>query len=261
MSHHSILSAIDIERIFNNHWKPGYGSASKEDLRIIQSLINHYKPKTFLEIGMASGLSAGFIALFMNPHGEGSLITIDHDNTFFGDKNKENGFLIGEIYSHESVQVHKKPFTTSIDLEDTGFSYDMAFIDANHQHPWPTIDLLMTYPHLSANKIAIFDDLDLFKKQEDARGIGPRILYDQFSYINKHRPSPSADIYYLDLSSIGAGHFLEAAATSLFYPWTVKQSISERIIDRVARRLQSCYGNYISNTFKICSARYNALTK
>jgi hypothetical protein len=259
MSIPPILSAHEIEKIFDSHWRVGFGSASKEDLLIVQSLINHYKPKTFLEVGMASGLSAAFIALFMQAQGGRDLVTIDHDNTFFGDTSKENGFLIDAIYGRGLVNVHKKPFMTSIDLDDIDLSYDMVFVDANHQHPWPTIDLLMAFPRLSAGKIVIFDDLDLFRKQEDGRGIGPKILYDQFDCIIKRRPTPSADIYYLDLSSVAVGRLLEAAASSLFYPWSVKSSIPTRIVNAVVDKLQSRYGNYIANVFRRCAARYNPL--
>lgn len=252
-----MLTIEEIETRFASFWKPGYGSASTGDLQIIQSLINHYKPSCFLEIGMASGLSAGFISLFMDDQGGGELVSIDHDNTFFGDTSKENGFLIDTIYTSKKVKVYKKPYTRSINLINLDFRYDMTFIDANHQHPWPTIDLLMSFPCLKGSKIAIFDDLDLYQKQKDGRGIGPKILFDQFSYIEKNRPSRATDLFYLDLSSVEFNYLADAAAHALFYPWSTLQPIPSDISNNISKIIDSYYGKKLTNVFKTCLDRYN----
>jgi predicted O-methyltransferase YrrM len=252
-----LLSPLEIESLFRSYWKPGFGSVSPEDLKIIQDLVHHYKPSSVLEIGMASGLSAAFISLFMDELGNSELVTIDHDNTFFGDKQKENGFLIDSIYKGSKVRIHKKPFTTSLDLDTIDKTYDMAFIDANHQHPWPTIDLLMTFPKLRNSKIILFDDLDLYTKQADGRGIGPKILFDQFNHIVKHRPSQKDDLFYLDLSCIGMGRLLEAACSSLFFPWSPAQVIPASTIKRIQQKIKETYGDHLLNVFSTCNDRYN----
>jgi len=253
----ALLSRQEIEYLFYSHWKPGYGSVSPGDIYILQSLIAHYKPTSFLEIGMASGLSAGFISLFLDDVGGERLVTIDHDNTFFGDPSKPNGFIVETIYRGNAVEISKLPFTLSVDLPSLQYKYEMAFIDANHQHPWPTIDLLMAYTKLTGNKIVIFDDLDLYRKQSKGIGIGPKIIYDQFSILEKNRPSQKDDLFYVDLSSIGLGQFVDRAIGALYYPWSTTKGIPEKLLERIANVIESTYGKHLSNVFRICGERYN----
>ncbi len=57
-----------IEEIYKIHdmcWRKGYSSISAKEANFLQIGIAEDKPKRFIEIGTASGLSAGFIALFM----------------------------------------------------------------------------------------------------------------------------------------------------------------------------------------------------
>lgn len=172
----SIMKRSELEYLFLRFWRKGFGSVSVDDLFSIQELIQHFKPERFLEIGMASGISAGFIAQFLDFSDGRELVTIDHDNTFFGDPEKENGYLVDSIYSGSKIKVIKRPFTTSLDIASGASSFDMAFIDANHQHPWPTIDMLMTLPRMNGSKIIIFDDLDLYKKQNPVIGMAQRFF-------------------------------------------------------------------------------------
>ena len=66
-----------IEDVFNKYWKPGCGSISISDTMCIGKLIKKHKPKNFLEIGTASGMSTGFIANFMSKYKSEKLISVD----------------------------------------------------------------------------------------------------------------------------------------------------------------------------------------
>ena len=176
-----IYDEDSLNEIYRNHWKMGWGSIAKDEVLFVQELIENYRPRDFIEIGMASGLSGGILANILEEIGAKTFTTIDYDNTFFGDSSKENGFLLSEIYSGSAVTVEKHPFTTSLDLSRLGKKFQMAFIDANHQHPWPALDTLCLYPFLEGEKIIIHHDLKLFKEQDVVYGIGPKYLYDQFA--------------------------------------------------------------------------------
>ncbi|WP_231123647.1 class I SAM-dependent methyltransferase [Nocardioides sambongensis] len=91
---------------------------------------------------------------------------MDHDNTFFGDPTEANGFLIEQIYPVGAVRVDQRPFTTTLDLPELGEHFDMAFVDANHQHPFPTLDTLLIRPFLQGSSIVLHHDLKLYKNQE-----------------------------------------------------------------------------------------------
>ncbi len=96
-----------VQTLFSQHWKPGWGSVSVDEIMWIQYLISKYRPKRFLEIGMASGMSAGFIANFLDENDGRFLTSIDYDDTFFGNHSKTNGFLIPELYCGEEVSINQ----------------------------------------------------------------------------------------------------------------------------------------------------------
>ena len=122
-----------IKQIFDSVWKPGFGSVSCGELSFIQTLIQRNRPRRFIEIGMASGLSGGFIASFMAENGGEYFTSLDHDNTFFGNTSKPNGFLMEEICASHAIAIEKRPFRTSIDLPELfpgtfDQDFDMAFV-------------------------------------------------------------------------------------------------------------------------------------
>ena len=220
-----MLGRKEICKIFDSHWKPGWGSVCKDDLEFILDLIATYSPKDFLEIGTASGLSGGFISTFMSHFNGKSFTTIDHDNTFFGDSSKPNGFLLNQIFNGSTPSVDFQPFKKSSDIPELNKHFSMCFIDANHHHPWPTLDLMMAAPFLKDDKIVILDDLDLYKKQPfPCIGIGPKILHDQFPDSIKLK-GKNSDIFGLKLSNIRRSDFEECIMNSLMVPWTTRSKL------------------------------------
>jgi predicted O-methyltransferase YrrM len=52
-----------------------------DELGFLQDLIVKYRPRRFIEIGMASGLSTGFLARFLAENEGADLVSIDHDDS------------------------------------------------------------------------------------------------------------------------------------------------------------------------------------
>jgi predicted O-methyltransferase YrrM len=86
-----------VEAAFKDHWRQGWGSVAPDEIMYIDSLIKAHKPQNFIEVGMASGLSGGFIASSLEENDGKLFVTLDHDNTFFGDTSKNNGFLSSRV--------------------------------------------------------------------------------------------------------------------------------------------------------------------
>jgi hypothetical protein len=247
----------EIQSVFSTYWRQGFGSIAADEAQFIQSLIERHRPANFLEIGMASGLSGGLIARFMDENEGESFTSLDHDNTFFGDNTKENGFLIGEIYRSGRVVATKLPFKTSLDLPSIGRTFDMAFIDANHQHPWPLIDTLCLYPFLTGSKTVIHHDLRLFRNQEVVYGIGPKYLYDQFPSGKKERSVANhGNIFALDLS-IDREAIEDIAADGFSLPWSLRTELQANYIDAFRGVLRSYYGSALLDVFEKCLAKFN----
>lgn len=247
----------EVSALFGSVWRTGYGSVAIDELGFMQELIARHRPRRFIEIGMASGLSTGFLARFMAENGGESLVSIDHDDSFFGDPTKPNGFLVPEIYPGGATNIDLIKFCTSLDLETVPGNFDMAFVDANHQHPWPAIDTLALFPRMSGPKIVIHHDLRLFSKQDVMFGIGPKYLFDQFP--ESHRLLAEANggnIFAVDLS-IDRRRFEALMADLLKLPWSLRGPFPATTLEKIRAMLRRNYGAALLDHFNQIAAAQN----
>jgi hypothetical protein len=95
---------------------------------------------------------------------------------------KENHEQFGEAILKESTENELKHCSlnkgsTSFDLENilnSDIKLDLVFIDANHHHPWPIIDLLHILPFLHEGSIVILHDV---VDNMDPNGWGPSFIF------------------------------------------------------------------------------------
>ncbi len=255
------MKAEDVEAILAEHCKPNFGSLSVGETLFIRDLVDRYRPRRFAEIGMASGLSCALIAMSMEEAGiDGVIHTIDHDDTFFGDTTKPNGFLIDAVYRGNRVAIHRHKFKRSIDLDDLDIGpFEMAFIDAAHPHPWPLIDMLFVRPHLVGPKIVIHHDLDLFAKQRVVRGIGPKYVWDQFPETARRRGEGDAsNIFHVSLDLEDAV-FERIFNDCILLPWTSK--LGPKVVHRVRKVLERTVSERAVETFDESLIRFNGAAK
>ncbi|MEH6721816.1 MAG: class I SAM-dependent methyltransferase [Aurantimonas endophytica] len=255
------MTPTQIAEVFKTHWKPGWGSVAADEAEYIQRQIATHKPKSFVEIGMASGLSAGLIARFMDENEGERLVTVDHDDTFFGDKNKKNGFLIEAIYPGGRVAVSKMPFKTALDIPSVGGTFEMAFVDANHQHPWPIIDTLCLHPFMTGSRICIHHDLNLFLNQEIVFGIGPKYLYDQFPARHRDRSDANSGNIFLVSLDVSREEIARIAASAFSLPWSLRTPIQEVYVTRIRSMLREYHEPWLSEVFDRCLKKFNILDR
>ena len=240
-----------------------YGSLTVEEVDWLQALVVECRPRRVLEVGTASGLTTGFLARFVAEQGGSRVVTIDHDDTFFGDPSKPNGFLVDEVYPGGAVVVERRTFMTSssIALRSAEETYEMAFIDANHQHPWPTIDALCVIPALVGPRVLLMDDLNLYFRQAKGRGIGPKHLFDQFPHERRERaPVSGGNMVRLHVEDLSRADLERIAADCLAIPWTLTNVITPERLDAVRSALSRHYSPELVAHFDDCTGRYNAPT-
>lgn len=243
----------------------GYGTIHAEEAIFIRSLIEEHRPANFLELGTASGLSSGYICAFLEEFGGESFTTADFSDTFFGDHSKEIGFLMHEGYKGGELQIAKRPFTISLDIYDDGHTYDMMFVDANHMHPWPTIDTAVLLPRLGRSRIMIHHDYLLFALQKQVKGIGPKYLYDQFAPEHRHLAHNSGgNIFYLRAHDDIREHS-KSLAESFLLPWSInddpfspeeKKPVFNGLKDRFEAILSRHYDKIVLEAFQEGYARH-----
>ena len=232
--------------------RPGFGTTTPDELDYIQRLIAQHRPKRFLEIGTASGLTTGFIARFMEENGGTSVTSIDLSAKFFGQKDKPVGYLAREIYDGHAVDITIHPRLSALDLAQLYGPWDMAFIDANHQHPWPTVDTLALAPHLSGPKIVVHHDLQLYRRFRFLRGIGPRVLFNEMPDSHRHADIAGGwNIFSIDLTLEDAV-MEQVAIGALSMPWTSRPTLTASETERFENILGAHYSPDLLKEFREC---------
>lgn len=255
------MELSEVEQMFELHWKRGWGSINSAEAMFIQEKIRQHRPKKFVEIGMASGMSGGLIARFLFENGGEEIVTLDHDNTFFGDKSKENGFLIEKILEGHPVKILKKPFTVSLDIGDLEDGpFDMAFVDANHHHPWPMLDTMCLFPYMCGPKLVIHHDRIIHKNQDIVYGIGPKYLYDQFPCERRELSEDGQENIFAISIDIETFELEKIFHDAIYLPWTMKIPMSEKYVERFKKFLGRNYNDSVLNAFVASEKRFNQRT-
>ncbi|MDO9454514.1 class I SAM-dependent methyltransferase [Nocardioides sp.] len=246
-----------IASIRGAHREPGFGTMSVEDLVSIEGLIAAHRPASFLEIGTASGLSAAVIAHMLEEHGGERLTTVDLLDHFYADPSREAGFVIPLAYPDGKVAVERRTGWTAADVVAAGATYDMALVDGGHVHPWPLIDTLCVNVVLTGPRLVLQDDLTLFRRQPNGRGVGPKFLFDQFP--ESHREvftSGGGNLFAVSLD-LPPERIERIALDAFALPWTLTRKIPEDVVDKVQGVLDEHYSATLSQAFATCCATFN----
>jgi|GEM_PF-65648 len=145
------------------------GSLSYSNVKFLFEQVMAKKPEVIAELGVASGVSSAVILYAMknikNHHSnfEGKLYSYDIMQKCYWDDTLDVGYAVGEMIPEESPNYILRIPYTSIDFCNfhEARSIDFLFIDANHRHPWPSIDMLCTLPYLKKDAVICFHDINL----------------------------------------------------------------------------------------------------
>lgn len=252
------MTLAEIRDVHRRFWRKGYGSVTPAEALFISERIVRARPSSFLEIGSASGLSGGLICRFLAEAGARRFESWDLSERFFHEPSKRSGFLIGEIAAGLPLEIGLRHGVTSLDLHASGRRFDMAFVDANHRHPWPLIDTVALFEVLEGPRVAIHHDLRLHIHQDRPAGIGPKFLYDQVPEARRLKGSAKGgNIFALDLTMTTA-EFAAVAEAALHLPWTLDRPLGAGTRGRVRELLRRALGEGPLAAFDRAAARYDA---
>ena len=129
----------------------------------IRGLIEEYKPENILEIGTAAGWAAYYMLEEALKHKPNANITsIDFSEQIYYKPEKKIGAAFKEANPFLYEKWNKITNTTAIEFcSTTSQKFDFVFIDANHTHPWATLDFLSVLPKLTPNAIVVLHDVFL----------------------------------------------------------------------------------------------------
>lgn len=154
------------------------GGISASDYFFLTALVSILAPVCVIEIGTLTGFSAAIIAAAVHrQHGKTGAIaveTIDASAHCIIDETRPVGFEISELIPDlaSTVRVHtwrKSDFVR--DLAADG-EFALAFIDADHRHPWPLLDVLRLAPYLQQGGWIVLHDIQLATYGKQRREAG-----------------------------------------------------------------------------------------
>jgi predicted O-methyltransferase YrrM len=143
------------------------GGIGSRDYFFLTALVSILAPRRVVEIGTLTGFSAAIIAAAIHrQHGSNNGIaveTIDARTHCSIDETRRIGFEIPELIPDlvSTVRVHTKresDFVRELGRRD---EFGLAFIDADHRHPWPLLDVLRLAPYVLAGGWILLHDIQL----------------------------------------------------------------------------------------------------
>ena len=166
------------------------GAVTYADSLFIHSKIQESKPKLLVEIGIAAGISSATMLHSMQKlNNDSKLYAFDIMEKCFFDDSKEVGFAVNEMIDKDFVaNRYVKNVPSSVFEFDKYFepdSIDFIFIDANHRHPWPSIDILVALPYLKEGCTVCLHDINLPLKNKKFPNYGVKNVFDKLENVKK----------------------------------------------------------------------------
>jgi predicted O-methyltransferase YrrM len=143
------------------------GGIGSRDYFFLTCLVSILAPRRVIEIGTLTGFSTAIIAAAIDrQHGDRGGVTvetIDSHTHCSIDKSRPIGFeipdLIPELVS--TVRVHTGRESDLVREIALPGEFGLAFIDADHRHPWPLLDVLRLAPYVQSGGWILLHDIQL----------------------------------------------------------------------------------------------------
>lgn len=150
--------------------RPGevQGSINLKEARFLHALIRTHAPDLTAEIGVCSGLSTAVMADALHHLNEADgqtrrLVSYDLMERLYYDPQREVGYFLSFLPAALRDLVTLRLRCTALHLREdfAPGTLDFLMIDANHAHPWPCLDLLVTLPLLRDGALVAMHDINL----------------------------------------------------------------------------------------------------
>jgi predicted O-methyltransferase YrrM len=169
------------------HQRNCSGAIGMGDLLFLHAFVNVLAPDRVVEIGTLSGFSAAVIADAVaqqqRPESESVVVdTIDLSQRCMTDQTKPVGFEIPQLVPRLSsrIRVHAGQDARYVEQIARAGELQLVFIDADHQHPRPTLDLIRVSRFVRPGGWAIVHDIELGPLGERVRAAGVAFEHGPF---------------------------------------------------------------------------------
>ena len=150
------------------HQRNCSGAIGMGDLLFLHAFVKVVAPERVVEIGTLSGFSAAVIAdavaQHQPPESDSVVVdTIDLSQRCVTDQTNPVGFEIPKLVPHlaSRIRVHAGKDAGYVDQIARAGELQLVFIDADHQHPRPTLDLICVSRFVRPGGWVILHDIEL----------------------------------------------------------------------------------------------------
>ena len=168
-----------------NYLRPKWaqGTISLDDALFLYEMLARVRPMRSLEIGVASGVSTAFISRVLTYLANGGrLHSFDAIKHFYADPSIACGAFLEETFGAMPSNVTLTTGVTGSGIPHSvgGERFDFAFVDANHQHPWPCLDMFSVIEVTEPGSWVALHDINLPFLHPQHNTYGPHYLYTQW---------------------------------------------------------------------------------
>jgi hypothetical protein len=154
------------------------GGIGSRDYFFLTCLVSILAPRRVIEIGTLTGFSTAIIAAAIyHQHGQRDVVsvdTIDSHTHCSIDESRPIGFEIPDLIPDlvSTVRVHAGHESDFVRRIASPGEFGLSFIDADHRHPWPLLDVLRLAPYIESRGWILLHDIQLgsYGKSERAAG-------------------------------------------------------------------------------------------
>jgi len=177
---------MKLESIIKRYPENMQGYISTKESEFLYNQIIKYNVENCLEIGVASGCSSAVLIGALDENKINKKVTnytlhsYDLLDYCYWNKSLKVGYatkpMLGDLETFNWVL---RTQATCLDLKKNHPEnfFDFIFIDANHHHPWPSVDMYGCLPYVKNGGIICLHDINLPKRNPKFTHKGAQVLY------------------------------------------------------------------------------------
>jgi predicted O-methyltransferase YrrM len=174
------------------------GGISGGDAEFLLELVSGVRPHSVLELGVASGASSAALLFALDRLGHETRVlhSCDVRGTCYFDAERATGSAVDEMYPQRRTRwvLDTNSDARRISQALPAASMDLSFIDANHSHPWPLLDLLHIAVIARPCSWIALHDIELPTLHPQYQVHGPQWLFQAWPFNKVHGVDGSVNI-------------------------------------------------------------------
>lgn len=199
--------AVPLDALREMYHPPDWvrGGCSGGDVAFLLEMVSAVAPHVMLELGVAAGTSSAALLFALDrlpaTAAARTLHSCDVRATCYFDPARATGAAVADLYPQ-----HRADWRLDTDADARRIrarfaegSVDLCFIDANHGHPWPLLDLLHVAPLVRSEGWVILHDIELPRLHPQFQVHGPQWLFEMWPFNKIHGVGDAANIGAIQL--------------------------------------------------------------